>query len=144
SDSGFDKPKPKIDDFKRMDEYTEALTDWRIEKREFDKNQEAVVRTNQEKAKTAFESFRTKGAELEKEMGLKPGDFDVTVSDESFKLYPQANRELLESPFGTQIAYEIASDEERSEAFAAMSESQQVKYIGKLEAKYESQKTNKQ
>jgi hypothetical protein len=138
--STFDKPKPKIEDFKRIDEYTEALSDWKYDKREFERDQTTKAKTAQETSKKAYETFAEKGTKLEKELGLAPGDFQIVTNDEGFKLWDTSKAAIVESEFGPQIAFEIASDDGLKEKFSKMSAVSQLTFIGKLEAKFESKK----
>lgn len=138
--STFDKPKPKIEDFKLVSEYQEALTDWKLDKRDFDKDQTAKAKTAQDSSKKAYETFAEKGTKLEKEMGLEPGDFQIITNDEGFKTWDTSKAAILESEFGPQIALEIASDDGLKDKFSKMTAVQQLTFIGKLEAKFESKK----
>ena len=138
--STFDTPRPDITKFETITEYQEALTDWKLDKREFEKDQTAKAKTAQDSTQKAYETFAEKGAKLEKEMGLEPGDFQIITGDEGFKLFDSSRAAILESDFGPQIAIEIASDDATKERFAKMSAVQQLTFIGKLEAKFESKK----
>jgi hypothetical protein len=140
SSEGFDKPKPKIDDFGTMADYQEALADWKYDQREFQKELTAKAKTAQESKTKTVGTFQEKGKELEKELGLDEGDFNIVTNDEDFKLFDPSRDAIFESEFGPQIAYEIASNDETKEKFSKMSAVQQVAYIGKLEGKFEAKK----
>lgn len=138
--SEFKAVKPKIEDFTTISEYTEALSDWKYDKREFEKDQAAKAKTSQEARQKSVESFTDKGKTLEKEMNLEPGDFEIVVNDEGFKMWDTSRQTILESEFGPQIAFDIASDDALKDKFSKMSAVQQLTFIGKLEAKFESKK----
>ncbi|MGH7744491.1 MAG: hypothetical protein ACREQ5_06675, partial [Candidatus Dormibacteria bacterium] len=135
----YDAPKPKIDDFRTMSEFQEALTDWKIDKKEFDRDQskrETEFRTNAQKD---FETFRENGKKLESELELEEGSFQLLMED--LRSTDTAPVMVLQtSPNGAQIAYDIASNEAELTKFNNMNPAQQLVYIGKAEAKYETKK----
>lgn len=141
----FDKPKPDIQKFKLASDYMEALADWKLEKRDFDRDQTTKTSKAQEEQKTDLDKFKASGKDLEKDLGLSPGDFDHTMNSKEAQVFSQpASYELMKSEFGARIAYEIASDSETSKAFGKMTPPQQVKFIGKLEGKIEAQAKSKE
>lgn len=138
--SQFDKPKPKADDFKTVSDYVEAVADWKADKRDFEKEQAAKAKTETESRNKSVSDFSEKGKKLEKEMNLEPGDFDIVVNDEGFKMFDTSRATILGSEFGPQIAFDIASDDALKEKFSQMTAIQQLTFIGKLEAKFEAKK----
>lgn len=140
--SDFKTPKPKLDDFNSNAEFIEALSDWKLDKREFERDVATKTKTVQESREKTLKTFFDSGKEFEKEMSLDAGDFELTVNDpDSTKTYPDTKAAILESPFNVQIAYELAtlSDAEKARV-EKMSVQQQLTYVGKLEAKFESKK----
>jgi hypothetical protein len=142
----FDKPKPERSDpkFKTVAEYEDARLDWTAEKREFERTQAADRKAFEEKIQTSFTKFRERGAEVEKELGLPAGDFESVMNDPNMKMFDSSRAALLESEHGARIAYDIGSDSESAKAFTKMNAAQQLKHIGKLEAKFESEAQAKQ
>jgi hypothetical protein len=140
----FNKPKPKPEDFKFVVDYTDALTDWKLEKAEFVREEKTQRAKAQESYTSTFNNFLKAGKAIEKEMGFESGDFDAVVLNEDFKMDNAAKEALLESEFGAQIAFEIGVNDEQRDKFVKMNPAQQVKYIGKLEAKYEGKKQAKE
>jgi hypothetical protein len=133
----YDKPKPKIGEFKNLEEYQDAFTDWKLEKRDFEREQKAKTVEAQGKMTKTFETFFEKGAELEKELGVDSGDFKLVVTAEDFRISDPARDAILESPFSAQIAFDLASNDTEKTNFNKMTPAQQVKYVGRLEAKFE-------
>lgn len=137
---GFDKPKPVIHDFETLPEYQEALADWKYDQRDFQRSQENQRKEYENKAKTAFESYLEKGSVVEKDNGLKPGEFAVLLSDPDLqRVAPVPAEMLISGEFGPQITYEILSDETKKAKFLDMTPPEQVRYIGRLEGKFETQ-----
>lgn len=136
ADSDFGKPKPRLSQFENLEDYTEALTDWRIEKKEHDRAaveaRNNLYREVEEKA-TAWEN---------REAAFKAtvDDYDAYVHADALQAM-QPPRDVMaylaESEFGPQLAYTILSDEETAEQFKAMSPLKQIGYLAKLEARFE-------
>lgn len=136
--STYDKAKPSIDAFPTMEDYYDALTDWKLEKREFDRDVLTKQKETQNQQATSVEAFVKKGRDVERELGLSEGEFDVLVMDaDNFKLSPAAQSKILKSEYGPRIAFDIASDEVLNAKFQAMDPVEQVAFIGKLEGKLE-------
>lgn len=145
--STFDKPKPSREDpkFKTQADYEEALVDWKFEKKDFERDQASTARRIQEEQKADSDKFKAAGKELEKELGLSPGDFDHTMNSKEAAVFsPAANYELMKSEHGARIAYEIVSDPDSAKAFGKMSPAQQLRQIGRLEGKIEAQSKSRE
>ena len=139
----FDKPEPDAKDFKTVSEYTKALSRFEFERLRAEEKFNAQKESQVQSARQQFETFSERGKSVEKELGLRPGEFDLFIRDPSFVMSDPAKNEILGSEFGARIAIEIAMDDGTKESFAKMSPAQQVKYIGKLEARFEAtQKEN--
>jgi len=140
----FDKPEPEPKDFKDVASYTKALSRYESEKyfaeQKWQQSKDVEVKTVQERYKNFFE----KGKSVEQELGLRDGEFALYVQDPSFQITAPARDALLESEFSARIGYEIASNPTTREQFGKMSDAQQVKFIGKLEAKFETTKSEPQ
>lgn len=71
-------------------------------------------------------------------------DFDEVVMqgarEGKWDLTPTFGELLLDSEFGPQIAYDLASDPDESRRIAKLSASQQAAHFGRLEAKFEAAK----
>jgi hypothetical protein len=134
----FDKPKPKLGDFGNIEDYNDAYADWKFDKREFETAQTSRTKAAQESDKAIFDKFWSEGSKFEKEQGLDEGDFKTLIENDGVRKYPSTVRTILESEVGPQIAYELANlDEAEKERFGKMSDTRQVAYIGRLEAKLE-------
>jgi hypothetical protein len=137
----FTKAKPKLSDFKNIEEYNEAYFDWKSDKKDFEVEQKSKAKTTQESVASVMNKFWDEGSKLEKELGLGEGDFKALVSDLGFKTPNSTIQAIVESPFSAKIAIELANlDDTEKERIGKMSPIQQIAFVGKLEAKFESKK----
>ncbi len=127
----FEKPKPQLEDFDSIDEHTDALVDWKLEKAAFDK--ESTAKQNQAKAEaTALIEKYQQGVSAAKKVHA---DYDrVMEAAKGVPIGPAHQRAILESEHGASIAYDLAKNSEELKKFAQMSPLAAARYIGKLEA----------
>lgn len=144
SGTQFDKPKPTIGQFDSYDQYQEAFAEWTLDRREFQREQVAKQERQKQDAVKTVDSFRSRGSEVEKQLGLDAGDFEAIVGSDRMKVHTPAQYELFNSPNGARVAYEIASNEKTCADFSGASPAEQLKMIGRIEAKLDSQPENKQ
>jgi hypothetical protein len=145
----FHIKRPEVSHFKTYDEYMEALADWKIEKREFDKEQKVYVEEVKKKHVETLSSWETR-EKLTKE---RVEGYDQLV-DQSFIqelsgidsqgrkskngiASAEAMTFLLESDAGPDLLFELAEDEEKLNKFKEMSSVRQVAFLSKLEMNYE-------
>ena len=127
------KPKPDLADYKTLEEYTEALTDWKLDQREA-KRKEAEVKAEAEKAAAAEQSTWSK-----REAAAAKAHPDYRELVESTKV-PQgpgvmaARQALLEDENGAEILYHLAKNPAELERIAALSPVRAVVEIGRLSA----------
>jgi len=127
----YDKPKPKMDDFDSIEEFTEALTDWKADEREWKgklaAQQQAVLRDWTARKEAAQQAH---------------ADYDDVLEAAANVMLPPAHQRLfLESEQGAELAYQLARDPKELQKFAAMDPLQAARYFGKLEAQYSSSDT---
>jgi hypothetical protein len=141
--TGFTKPKPKLSDFKNLEDYNEAYFDWKTDKRDFEVEQKSKTKAAQESSAKTYNEFLEHGKKLEKEMGLNEGDFEALVNDkDGVKTFPSTKQAIIESPFSARIAFELANlDEAEKSRVEKMTAIQQIAYVGRLEAKFEEKKS---
>jgi len=135
---GFDKPKPKLGDFKSLEDFNDAYFDWKTEKTEFERSQKTKVKEQTETHAKSYNAFLEKGKEVAKENGLEEGEFKTLIENDEVRKYPDTVREILDSPYSAKIAFELAnlSEDEKSK-FSNLSPSKQIAYVAKLDAKFE-------
>lgn len=127
----FAKPKPKLDDFESVESFTEALTDWKLEKSEFDKTQAAKAEAARSETQKAVDGWNSRKAAFVE----NHPDYDDVIDEVSdVKLTPAHQRILLEHEHGPELAYQLAQDREQLEKFAAMHPLRAAALVGKLGA----------
>jgi len=133
----FKLPEPNAEDFRTISEYTKAIAKYEFAREkaenEFNSAKQTLVKSRQEK----FTNLMNKGSEIESRLGLQAGEFDIYIKDPEFKASQEAILTLLDSEVGHEVAFDIASNSETRDKFGKMSASEQLRFIGKLEAKFE-------
>lgn len=122
--------RPKADDFKTADEYTEALTDWKVDqklKSEKQKIQQDVI-------KTEFQSKITKHQERVDKFKDSHDDFDDMIESVSNINLPMAVQEsIIDSESGPELMYELARDPKELKRICSLSPLAAAREMGKLE-----------
>lgn len=134
-ESTFEAPKPKLDDFNSMTDFQEALTDWKIEKKEHDKEQTKQSKERDESARTGFSKFDAAGADIEKELGLESGDFKAVMTQEDLRFPQELWERLYGMEHGSRVAFEIFSDEDTKAKFLKSGPIDQMLMIGEFRGK---------
>lgn len=135
------RPDPK--DFKTYDEYTEALTDWKVD----EKLRKAEEARQTEAKKSEFkEAQQTKVQRYEKGVEAaqaKYDDFDDVIEDYDGPLTIGMQQALLDSEMGPEVAYHIAQNPKLGEKMAKMTLVQINKEVAKIEARLEAKQGDK-
>lgn len=124
--------KPKADDFETYAEYTEALTDWKLEQRErarteaeaktqFEREQQAVLKAHAERVKSFTEKTTDFMEQLE------------NVDDIPFSAAFQ--KEIVTSENGPELMYALAQDRAEYERLQKLGPTALARELGKFEAK---------
>ena len=137
---GFDKAKPQSHEFNTLGEFTEALTDWKADQREFARSQEKQaerVQTEQRKVASAWDIREAAVKEANE-------DYEAVVSLDTLgganitKPSHTASREFLAaSQHGPEVLYQLLQNDELTQKFKAAAPVQQVAMLAKLEATVE-------
>lgn len=139
--STYEAPKPKLADFQYdVEAYHDALTDWKLEKREHDRaateHRTQLDKMVEEKANTWTERENAFKASVE--------DYDGYVNEDGLKAVNPTQEVLAyiaESEVGPQLAYEILSNEDTIAKFKALPPYKQIGFLAKLEARFETSET---
>jgi hypothetical protein len=127
----FTKPKPKLEDFDSVEEHTDALTDWKLEKRDFEADARKVQEKARSEAQTLIDAWNTRQAAAKE----THADYDdVLKTVEQIKISPAHQRLILESEHGPELAYQLAQKPDELKKFAGMQSTAAAKFIGRLEA----------
>ena len=132
--------KPKLENFKTLEDYQEALTDWKLDERERT-CKEADARTAQEEAaRTEQERWTAK----EKAARKAHDDYDDLIDTVVIPAGPgvlAARQAMLEDEHGAELLYHLAKHPKELERIAALSPASAVLAIGKLSAKFDTPAT---
>lgn len=127
------KEKPKAEHFESHEEYVDALTDWKIEQKEKDRE----VKLQHLKLKSEYENrvqtFQSKVAEF----SIINNDFQEVVSEvDDIPLSLEIQEAILSSDFGPNIMYELAKNREELQRISRLSGISAAREIGKIEAQF--------
>jgi hypothetical protein len=130
----FPTPKPEIKDFETYEAFTEALTDWKADERDWKREQaKAADRAKEAAASTAERVAKTIEAAKEKFT-----DF-AEVFHDKLPVTPVMADALMESEASADIAYYLGKNPEEAARIAGLSPVAQIREIGKIEARLEAQ-----
>jgi hypothetical protein len=124
--------KPLAEKFDTHDEYLEALTEWKIEQRETDretKKREVELKTQQQ---SQVQSFQAKV----KDFAKSTEDFNDVVSEvDDIALTAGLQEVLISSEVGPELMYELAKNRKELERINALGPLAAAREIGKIEAR---------
>jgi hypothetical protein len=127
--------RPKADDFKTLDEYLEALSDWKIEQRLKEKAEreksERERDTNEQDIRRAVASFSEKAEKVREEYE----DFDEVVFESDYTVTPVMYQAIMTSDMSPKIAYYLGKNPNEATRIAGLPPPAQMREIGKIEAK---------
>ena len=130
----FDKPKPKLEECESLEEFTEKLSDWKADQREFVAKAQELQQERSKKAALAKEAWETKQADAR----TRFADYDETLqSTNGIQLPPYVQRAILDSEHGADIAYSLAKDHAELKRIAQLEPLAAARAIGRLESKFE-------
>jgi len=137
------KPKPKPEDFTSVDDYTDALVDWKL-----DEKLAAKEQTQAERQKAVAETTRLvevmKGWDAQiKAVAAEPeyADFSDVVLKGNVQ-YPEfLCQALYEDENGAKVAYQLAKDPALLADIKAMSPAKAIAKLGRLSAKFDAVET---
>jgi hypothetical protein len=126
--------KPDPEKFESYADYLEALTDWKVEQREKDREAKARTERVQSEQQKVAETYKARVSEFEK----THDDFHEVIESSQVVAGPTLVAAILDSDMGPAIAYELAKNEEEFERINSLSPLAAAREIGKLEAKLKS------
>lgn len=128
--------KPTLDQFESYDDFTEALTDWKIEQREASREQKAKEEANNKQRSDIQKSFADKADKFRAETP----DYDDVISDiADVELSEATAMSVLESDLAAQLTYYFGKNPDELERINNLSPFATAREIGKLEAKLSSE-----
>lgn len=133
--------KPLSAQFDSHEEYIEALTDWKVEQKEVQRE----AKKKETEIKTSVESQRQKYFERAKEFAKTQSDYQEVVADvDDIPMSLAVQQLLLESDNGPELAYQLAQDRDEYKRICSLSPMAAAREVGKLEAKLSSAEPSKQ
>lgn len=136
-----EKAEPKPEDFKTVAEYTDALTDYKVEKK-FKAEQERLAREKAEaEAKRADDEFRARVAKAKEKLPDFEEVMEQLASTERDKMYSDVLAYMKESDLGPQLMYHLATHPEELDRINKLSPRRAIAALGKLEEKLEAPKS---
>lgn len=128
-----EKPEPDPKDYTDFNDYTDALADWKADKRLAERE------ATDKKAKDEAEAAKVMKAWNERLESAKERyeDFHEIVTSANTEYEPVVRKILIESEYGPDVLYHLSNDDADAAKFAKMNIDQQIKFIGRLEGKFE-------
>lgn len=124
--------KPKVEDFDTYEEFTEALTDWKLEQRE-KQRAETQSRTA---AESAYREQAKTYAQAEAQARKAHDDYDEVLEGvEDVRLPAHVEQAIFEDPQGPELAYYLAGNREDLERIVGLPPIAAVREIGKISAR---------
>ena len=120
--------KPKLEDFDSVEEFTDALTDWKLAQAEAER--EAKAKAQQTDAKLT--AARAKYADFE-EVAMAPSVIDA------IKAQPALGLAITESDVFAELAYHLGKNPAELTRIASLSAPRALAELGKIEARIEAQ-----
>lgn len=117
--------KPRMDQFASVEDYVEAVSDWKLAKAEEAKAAEQHQR--------AFESLNVKVEKIYSEAGKTGPNFDREVFDEI--VTPAVAQAIIDSDIPAKIMTHLTSNPDEFQRIVSLSPARQAAEIGKLEDK---------
>jgi len=139
--SADDDPKrPKKSDFETVGDYTEALTEYLVEKKAKAAGEASKAQSEQDRAKAAAEEIAGTFATRQQEFMKATPDYEEVVGDSELDMPNAGMQYLVESEMGPQLAYHLAKNPKEAERLSSLSPTRVIAELGKLEARLESAK----
>lgn len=115
--------KPQLADYESIEDYTEAVTEWKLE-------QKLQAREAQKSVNRVQQAFDTRVAEFQKTVP----DYQEAVKDIlPFVNDPELVQLALESEVGPEMLYQLANNDAELDRFAKMSKARKLAYLANQE-----------
>jgi hypothetical protein len=128
--------KPKPEDFKTVQEYDDAVIEWKVDQKLAQKEQEKAQNARAEEAKRVKEDFSKRIADTMKELP----DYEEVTGAVDVELPPHITSHIIESDVGPLLGYHLAKYPDELNRILKLSPIRAIAELGKLEAKLEKPK----
>jgi DNA repair exonuclease SbcCD ATPase subunit len=125
--------KPQASQFADAYEYAEALAEWSAEKALQERDRKEAEKQVQLEQQKIAESWKKKVETVKAELP----DWDEVVASSTVSVSDELRDAILDSDYGAQLLYELASDDDYAAKLASMPTIKALRELGKLEAKFE-------
>lgn len=128
--------KPKLEDFATLEDYQEAMTDWKLDEREKARKAADAER----EAREAHEKLQTEWSKQVKAAAKVHDDFDDVIDSVKAPAGPgveAARQAMIEDANGAEILYWLGTHPADLKRIAALPPVSAVREIGKLSAKFD-------
>lgn len=127
------KGKPKKEDFETVDDYLDAVVDWRLEQRESERAKKSEAsrgqRETQEQGRRLFEAC-LKGAD---DLGVE--DFDQVALDEELDVTTPMMHAIAECKAPAAILYHLGQNPKEATRISKLAPTHQIRAIAEIESK---------
>lgn len=120
--------KPQLEKFESYEEYVEALTDWKLERREAAKAEQAKAEADKQQQAELAKSWQAR----QDAVRAKYDDYDEVVGQE-IPITGVMQQALLESDHGAELAYWLGSNPKEAERIAKLGPVAAIKALAKIE-----------
>ncbi len=131
--------KPTLEAFKdkTWEEYNEALTDWKLEQRDIEKSQKTKTEESKREYQTKAQRFEAQKAEMRERFD----DFDERLANYDGPTSQIMDVAIIESEMSGEVLNYLGNHYEDAKKLAGLNEVAAHKFVAKIEAKIESEKS---
>lgn len=123
--------RPTIDQFDDVNDYVEAVTDWKLRQAETDRE----ARTRQEREQREQQELLSKVQKSTDKARQKYPDFDdVVLNNREIPISPFTAAALADMEGGMDVAYHLGKNPAEAQRIASLPQNRQLIEIGKIEA----------
>lgn len=128
-----DEGKPKPEDFKTVEEYADALTDYKVEKKLKERDEQRERDRQQNDAEQVKTTFANRVSQAMKDIP----DYEEVTSQSDAVVPPHMAQYIMESEMGPIMAYHFAKHPEVFDRIAKLSPIRAIAELGKVEISLE-------
>jgi len=115
--------RPRPEDYKEWADYVEALSDWKVEQKFKQQDEQRAQREVQQSWKARVDAAKT-----------EMPDYDEVIQNSNLEVHSTVREAILESELGPKIAYHLATHPDVTESLKKLSIPSQLRELGKIEA----------
>lgn len=132
-DGSKDPEMPKQDDFKTVGEYADAVIEYKLDKRDRERQDKAAKSAQETEETRIRREFVTRQDAVMKELP----DYTAVLERSEIDLPKHAMQYVMESDQGPRLAYHLAKNPQEADRIAQLSPIRAIAELGKLEVRLE-------